>query len=73
MVKNRSSKNKKTTLFFENLKWLTTEETACYLRRSTNAIRIMVHKKILRARKFGRKLYFCREELDELIDSSILK
>lgn len=70
MVKNKSSKNKNTTLFFENLVWLTTEEAARYLRKSTNAIRILVHKKILRARKFQRRLYFKKSELDELIETS---
>ena len=39
-------------LLFKNLIWLTTEEAAKYLRKSANAVRIMVHKKILKARKF---------------------
>lgn len=56
--------------FFENLKWLTTEETVKYLRKSTNAVRILVHRKILRARKFQRRLYFRRDELDYLLESS---
>ena len=55
---------------FNKLIWLTTEEAASYLRKSANAIRIMVHKKILRARKFRRRLYFRREELDALIETS---
>lgn len=60
-------------LLLKNLKWLTTEEAANYLRKSANAIRIMVHKKILKARKFRRRLYFRRDELDAVIESSILQ
>ncbi len=55
---------------FDNLAWLTTKETARYLRKSVNAIRILVYRKILRARKFRRRLYFKREELDMLIETS---
>ena len=57
-------------LLFQNLIWLSTEEAARYLRKSANAIRILVHRKILRARKFKRRLYFKREELDALIETS---
>jgi excisionase family DNA binding protein len=60
-------------LLFQNLIWLTTEEAAKYLRKSANAIRIMVHKKILKARKFRRRLYFRRDELDAVIEASILQ
>ncbi len=57
---------------FGNLVWLTTEETAQYLRKSINAIRILVYRRILRARKFRRRLYFRRTELDTLIETSQL-
>ena len=60
-------------LLFENLIWMTTEDTANYLRKTVNAIRIMVHRRVLRARKFRNRLYFRREELDELLESSFLK
>ncbi len=56
--------------FFDNLAWLTTEETARYLRKNVNAIRILVYRRILRARKFRRRLYFKREELEMLIETS---
>lgn len=59
--------------FFENLHWLTTEEAAQYLRKSVNAIRILVCKKILRARKFRRRLYFRKCELDAAIEASALE
>ena len=60
-------------LVYENLIWLTTEEAAYYLRKSANAIRILVFKKILRARKFRRRLYFKKEELDAVIETSLLE
>jgi excisionase family DNA binding protein len=60
-------------LFFENLIWLTTQETAQYLRKSVNAIRILVFRKILRARKFRRRLYFRKSELDAVIEASVLE
>ena len=60
-------------LLFENLIWMTTEEAARYLRKSANAIRIMVHKKVLKARKFRRRLYFKRDELEAMIDTSFIK
>ena len=57
-------------LLFENLVWLTTEEAAQYLRKSANAIRILVHRRILIARKFRRRLYFSKDELNALIETS---
>lgn len=59
-------------MLFDNLIWLTTKEAATYLRRSVNAIRILVCRRKLRARKFGGKLYFKKVELDELLESSQL-
>lgn len=67
-------------LFFENLIWLTTVETAIYLRRftkeglpSSGAIRTLVCRGRLRARKYLGKLYFKRSELDHLIETSELR
>tara|TARA_Y100000768_G_C23991135_1_gene693279 strand:- start:14785 stop:15051 length:267 start_codon:yes stop_codon:yes gene_type:complete len=57
-------------LFFENYKWMTTNEAAVYLSKSTNAIRVAVCKGHLKARKFRNRLYFKRGELDELIETS---
>ena len=56
---------------FENLIWLTTEEAATYLRKSADAIRHLVYRGDIRARKFKRRLYFRRDELDELLDLSV--
>jgi excisionase family DNA binding protein len=58
---------------FKNLIWLTTKEAAVYLRRSANAIYLLVSRGHLRARKFRNKLYFKRDELDYLIETSQLK
>jgi excisionase family DNA binding protein len=55
---------------FENLIWLTTKETAVYLRRSVNSIHTLVSRRQLRARKFRNRLYFKRTELDHLIETS---
>lgn len=60
-------------MFFDNLIWLTTKEAAVYLRRSVNAIHILVSRRKLRARKFSNRLYFKKEELDYLIETSQLK
>lgn len=65
---SRSGGNKN----FDSLIWMTTEEAASYLRRSVNALRILVCRGKLRARKFGGRLYFKRQELDEAIESSLL-
>lgn len=66
-------------LLFENLIWLTTKEAAIYLRKFTSsgkpsegAIRSLVCRGQIKARKFLRRLYFKREELDRLIETSQL-
>lgn len=61
----------KPQLIFENLIWLTTEEAAVYLRKSADAVRHLVYRGDLKARKFKRRLYFRRDELDELLDLSV--
>jgi excisionase family DNA binding protein len=55
---------------FNNLKWMTTNEAATYLRKSVNAIRTAVCRGHIRPRKFRRRLYFKRSELDRLIETS---
>ena len=57
-------------MFFDNLIWLTTDEAARYIRKSANALRIAVHKGHIQARKFRRRLYFKKSELDLLLDTS---
>ena len=59
--------------FFDNLVWMTSAEAARYLRKSVGALRVMVCRRQIRARKFHRRLYFRRIELDRLLESSELK
>ncbi len=61
---------KNAQVLFENLIWLTTEEAAVYLRKSNHAIRQMVNKGKIMARKFNGRLYFKKDELHALIDTS---
>ena len=65
-----SSGSKGSDVFFNNLEWLTTAEAAYYLRKSKDAIRQMVCRGQLRARKFHRRLYFKKVELDQALDIS---
>lgn len=60
----------KTHSFFDNLIWLTTDDAARFLRKSTHAIRQMAYKGIIRPRKLGGRLYFKKSELDQLLDTS---
>lgn len=59
--------------FFDNLVWMTSAEAASYLRKSVGAIRVMVCRGQIRARKFRRRLYFKRIELDRTLDSAEMK
>lgn len=56
--------------FFDNLVWLNSEEAARYLRRSVGQIRNMVYRRQLEYRKFCRRLYFRRTDLDRVIERS---
>ena len=55
----------------EDLTWLTSKEAAYYLRKTVNALHIMVRRGHLRPRRLQRRLYFRRIELDRLLESSI--
>jgi hypothetical protein len=56
---------------FERLTWLDSKEAAKYLRKTANALRIMVCRGYIRPRRFRRRLYFRKLELDRLLESSI--
>ena len=60
-------------LLFGNLEWLNSKEAALFLRKSIGALRVMVHRGQIRARKFHRRLYFKRCELNELLETSELR
>ena len=57
-------------LLFNNLKWMTTNEAAFYLRKSANAIRTAICRGQITAYKFRRRLYFKKSELDRLLETS---
>ena len=59
-----------TQSLFDNLDWLTTDDAARFLRKTTHALRQMTYKKVIRARKLGGRLYFKKSELDQLLDTS---
>lgn len=56
--------------FFDQLTWLNTDEAAKYLRKTKNALFIMVNRGYIRVRKYRRRLYFRKVELDRLLESS---
>lgn len=58
---------------FDRLTWLDSKEAAAYLRKSANALRIMVYRGYIRPRKLRRRLYFRKIELDRLVESSIFQ
>lgn len=54
----------------DRLTWLDSQEAARYMRKTANALRIMVYRGYVRPRRFKRRLYFRRIELDRLLESS---
>ena len=56
-------------LLFENLIWLSTEETARYLRKSVPVIGVLAYRQSLKAGKFWWRLFFRREKLGTLIET----
>lgn len=67
---NSPADSKESVEFFNNLKWMTTNEAAFYLRKSANAIRTAICRGQITAYKFRRRLYFKRSELDRLLETS---
>lgn len=57
-------------MLFDNLVWMTSEEAATYLRTTVGALRTSVCRGQIRARKWRRRLYFKKIELDLLLESS---
>lgn len=60
-------------LLFNNLIWLTTKEAALFLRMSIGALHTAVSRGQIRARKFRRRLYFNKDELNRLLETSQLR
>lgn len=55
---------------FENSIWMTVRDTAKYLSRTENAIRILICRGTLHVHRLGRRVYLSRLEIDNLINSS---
>lgn len=53
---------------FNRLTWLNSEEAATYLRKTPNALRIMVSRGYIRPRRLRRRLYFRKVELDRMLE-----
>ncbi len=60
----------KSSQFFENLEWMSSEEAARYLRRSVGQIRNMVYRGQIKHRKYNSRLYFRKVDLDRSIEFS---
>jgi hypothetical protein len=52
------------------LNWLDSGEAAFYLRKSKNAIWLMVSRGLIRPRRLRRRIYFRKLDLDRLLESS---
>ncbi len=70
MTKLETKEDKKNSVFFENLEWMTSEEAAQYLRRSVGQIRNMVYRGQIKYRKFNDRLYFKKLDLERAIEFS---
>jgi excisionase family DNA binding protein len=57
---------------FENSIWMTVQDTARYLSRTENAVRILMSRGILRIYRLGRRVYLKRSDIDILLESSVL-
>lgn len=69
-IEYNGKEQQRAQMIFENSIWLSTEEAARFLRRSSHALRQLVYKGKIVSRKFAGRLYFKRNELNELIDTS---
>jgi len=54
----------------DRLTWMNCNEAATYLRKSPNALRIMVSRGYIRPRRLRRRLYFRKVELDRMLESN---
>jgi hypothetical protein len=59
------------TVLFDNRIWLSTDEAARYLGKTRNAIWILLSRGHLIKRKWKRRLYFKKSELDRLLETSL--
>lgn len=66
-------------MFFDNLIWLTCLDAAIYLRKfkadgtpSVGAIRNLIYRGHLKARKMGNSVYLKKSEIDRALELSII-
>ncbi|PIP91034.1 MAG: hypothetical protein COV38_00425 [Bdellovibrionales bacterium CG11_big_fil_rev_8_21_14_0_20_38_13] len=73
-VKSNGIGPNQTRLFNNRIKWMTVKDTAKYLGRTENAIRLLIHRGVLTSYKLGRRTYLKISEIDEqLTTSNLLK
>ncbi|POB14790.1 helix-turn-helix domain-containing protein [Halobacteriovorax sp. DA5] len=60
------------SLFDNRIKWMTVKDTAKYLGRTENAIRLLIYRGVLTSYKLGRRTYLKLSEIDALIATSNL-
>ncbi len=65
LFENRIAREQRVS--FNEVRWLTTDEAAQYLRVSTSSIKTMIYRGQVRVHKLGRRNRFLREELERLI------
>ncbi len=69
-LKSTISSQKNESLFFDNLKqnsWLNTREASAYLSLSPNALRIMVHRGLVKSYRLSNRLRFKMSDLDRVL------
>ena len=71
MAKLKSTEEQNSSMLFENLEWMSSEEAARYLRRSVGQIRNMVYRGQIKFRKFNSRLYFRKNDLERAIEFSL--
>lgn len=67
------SEDQSSEMLFDNRIWVDSKEAADYLRISVGALRNAVYRKQILSRKFRRKLYFNLNELNRILDNSIVR
>ena len=74
MMKNNKGITLKgdSSLFDNRIKWMTVKDTAKYLGRTENAIRLLIYRGVLTSYKLGRRTYLKLSEIDALIATSNL-
>ena len=71
-VEDSNKSHNQTTLFQNRIKWMTVKDTAKYLGRTENAIRLLIYRGILTSYKLGRRTYLRISEIDAQIATSNL-